>query len=323
MNKLEFGTDDGFVAGAELDSSVELSFARFSTYRTIDPELRKNYSEEVFNFIDMLSQKKRRIKAILKAGDFRRDESNFEIPEDSQVLVVAMAEGAKVMHDTALLLRGAKVMWEMEPEKTYHAGGAFKNRIQIEVLALTSGAYKLQFRSDDLHSFDNWNDLPPTYPDLCGVQVFSLSTSEARRIENVLKKHTFSNTLASNSVRAVQVDGNGDLLSPAWEAGQKLLDQTDTWIANTRKIYTIKSGARVEFTKSNITPSLLNVPGDSDRDKLVDFIRGLDAYDEDDDNNTTEKRPWILGDIFHATPAETFRQIPERLNLRVLTYIRI
>ncbi|MCH8957030.1 hypothetical protein IIA28_17180, partial [candidate division KSB1 bacterium] len=231
LNKLEFGTDDGFVAGAELDTSSELGFPRFSVYRTSDPELRKIYSEEVFNFIDTLNQKKRRIEAILKAGDFRRDESNFEIPEHSQVLVVAMAEGGKVMNDTALLMRDKKVIWEMKPEKTYHAGGAFKNRIQIEVLALTSGAYKLQFRSDDLHSFDNWNDLPPTYPDLWGVQIFRLSTSEANRIENVLKKHTFSNTIASNGVRAVKVDENGDLWIATF-AGLSRLDRSTGLFTN-------------------------------------------------------------------------------------------
>jgi type IV pilus assembly protein PilY1 len=39
------------------------------------------------------------------------------------------------------------------------------------------------------------------------------------------------------------------------------------------------------------------------RDRLVNFIRGaVDYNDEDIDNNTSEARPWKLGDIFHSTP---------------------
>jgi type IV pilus assembly protein PilY1 len=38
------------------------------------------------------------------------------------------------------------------------------------------------------------------------------------------------------------------------------------------------------------------------RTKLINFIHGLDSYDEDADGNTSEKRDWILGDIIHSSP---------------------
>ena len=39
-----------------------------------------------------------------------------------------------------------------------------------------------------------------------------------------------------------------------------------------------------------------------DRDKIIDFIRGIDAFDEDLDLDVTEERAWKLGDIYHSSP---------------------
>jgi type IV pilus assembly protein PilY1 len=65
-----------------------------------------------------------------------------------------------------------------------------------------------------------------------------------------------------------------------------------------------------QFSKTNslVTPSLLGLGLDTDpqaqtaRNKLIDFVYGLDAYDEDGNGNTTEKRDWILGSFLHSRP---------------------
>jgi len=100
----------------------------------------------------------------------------------------------------------------------------------------------------------------------------------------------------------VPVGTNGVPLDSAivWDAGQVL----STTPAANRTIYTVVSGSRESFTKSNsaITQSLLGASSSSERDKVIDFIRGIDSYDENANSNTTEERAWKLGDIFHATP---------------------
>jgi type IV pilus assembly protein PilY1 len=85
-----------------------------------------------------------------------------------------------------------------------------------------------------------------------------------------------------------------------WEAGQKLSGKAE----GSRAIYTITNGNRQDFTKGNgsITAGLLGAASNAERDKIIDFIRGLDAFDEDVDANLTEERAWKLGDIFHSTP---------------------
>lgn len=57
------------------------------------------------------------------------------------------------------------------------------------------------------------------------------------------------------------------------------------------------------FNKTNITPELLGVPSATERDDLVDYLSGRDAYDDNDNGNTTEAREWPLGDIRHSKPA--------------------
>lgn len=104
-----------------------------------------------------------------------------------------------------------------------------------------------------------------------------------------------------DSTGNVPVDANGVPLASAlvWEAGQRLSAKA----ASTRSIYTVVGGTRQDFTQgnSNITDALLNVAA-GERSKVIDFARGIDAYDGDLDGNTTEERAWKLGDIFHSTP---------------------
>jgi type IV pilus assembly protein PilY1 len=83
--------------------------------------------------------------------------------------------------------------------------------------------------------------------------------------------------------------------------------------ANPRKIYTYNADvgnsaltdASNAFTKTNafLTPARLGLGTDTtERDKLVDFVYGYDAYDEDGNGVTNEKRDWILGSFLHAKP---------------------
>jgi type IV pilus assembly protein PilY1 len=113
----------------------------------------------------------------------------------------------------------------------------------------------------------------------------------------------------------VPLDGNGVPLTSAliWDAGQALTGIA----ASSRTIHTVASesmavsgtsttgtGSLTTFTKTNsaITQTVLGVSTSADRDKVVDFVRGIDVNDENRNSNTTEDRAWKLGDIFHATP---------------------
>ena len=89
-----------------------------------------------------------------------------------------------------------------------------------------------------------------------------------------------------------------------WDASALLNARTPS----TRTITTAISGAEQNFvtTNSAITTTVLNVSTSGERDRVIEFSRGIDKYDEDVDGNKTENRAFKLGDIFHSTPLLLF-----------------
>lgn len=80
--------------------------------------------------------------------------------------------------------------------------------------------------------------------------------------------------------------------------------------SSSRNIYTYQ-GSNVAlpdstnaFTEANITPTMLGLDAgnNSGRDKLVQFVRGYDSYDDNGNGIFTEKRDWILGSFLHSRP---------------------
>ncbi len=103
----------------------------------------------------------------------------------------------------------------------------------------------------------------------------------------------------ANGVVRLLPDGTPDPQWQAWEAGSVLAAKA----ASSRVIKTVIGGSLQDFTTSNVllTAALLGVSV-IERDNLINYLRGIDAYDEDVDGNSTEERDWKLGDIFHSTP---------------------
>ncbi len=59
------------------------------------------------------------------------------------------------------------------------------------------------------------------------------------------------------------------------------------------------------FNTTNITPAVLGYTGPTaadDASKLINFLYGYDAYDENGNLITAEKRSWVLGAIIHSRP---------------------
>jgi len=112
----------------------------------------------------------------------------------------------------------------------------------------------------------------------------------------------------SNDADAGSVEDGG--------AAQVLLDRN--FSTTPRSLYTF-TGTSADLTASSnafatgnaaITNTMLGVATAADRDKLFNFINGLDAYDENNNGNTSEKRGGsgssagqdFFGDILHSRP---------------------
>ena len=102
----------------------------------------------------------------------------------------------------------------------------------------------------------------------------------------------------------------------AWDAGELLAAKS----ASSRTIYTLVSGALTTFNTTNISRTLVGASSNTNRDKVVNFIRGIDTYDEDADGNTTEEREWKLGDIYHSNPVLVFPPPPISTDSSYVTF---
>lgn len=90
----------------------------------------------------------------------------FALEEATAVAVYAIGEGEDgLMCDYGGIedARTGRLVWEMYYIFSEYAGGAFKNRKLERILPLPAGTYRLHYRSDERHSFDRWNNLPPDH----------------------------------------------------------------------------------------------------------------------------------------------------------------
>jgi type IV pilus assembly protein PilY1 len=89
---------------------------------------------------------------------------------------------------------------------------------------------------------------------------------------------------------------------PYW-ATKNWADSTKSnYIHNSnRTIYTYLGGSLVEFNSDNVAAADLGNPTHTAQE-IIDYIRGADVFDEDEDGDTTENREIITGDVLHSEP---------------------
>ncbi len=107
---------------------------------------------------------KKPIVEIVEIGDNADKSAEFTLSQEQSVHVFAVGEGQDgEMFDYGWIEdeRTGKRVWEMKQPETKPAGGAPKNRMINISVTLPAGKYKLRYKSDDSHSFDNWNAFPP------------------------------------------------------------------------------------------------------------------------------------------------------------------
>ncbi|HEX8337933.1 MAG TPA: serine hydrolase [Pyrinomonadaceae bacterium] len=104
------------------------------------------------------------IARISEVADDAKQTAEFTLAGAASLRVFAQGEGdGGRMYDYGWIEDAAtgRTVWEMKVAETTHAGGAGKNRKVDASLSLPAGRYRLHYKSDDSHSFGDWNALPP------------------------------------------------------------------------------------------------------------------------------------------------------------------
>jgi hypothetical protein len=110
-------------------------------------------------------------------GNDEDAQTTFQLSQQTRVRVLAIGEGRDgQMFDYGWIEDAdGQTVWKMKYADTHAAGGSDKNRAFDGVISLPAGGYVLRFRSDDSHSYGDWNTNPPDDPESWGIAVFRLA----------------------------------------------------------------------------------------------------------------------------------------------------
>ena len=157
-------------------------------------ELKPELQTDIINLINSSQP----VASIIKIGEQKLLESEFEIFDSSKVLIVGVGEGQsdlENMYDYGWLEDADKnIIWGMHKYRnSFHFQGGIKNRILTQTLQLKKGKYKLKFQSDVGHSYGNFNVLAPKDSTLWGIQLVGLSDDQfsnfSKRIDEERKNN--------------------------------------------------------------------------------------------------------------------------------------
>lgn len=131
-----------------------------------NPATAASYTEE---------REKNIIAQIIRPGDGVDLSEKFTIEKTTRIRIFAIGEGQnREMFDYGWIedARTGSTIWEMTYGMTFHAGGGRKNRMVNTTILLERGEYRLRFKSDDSHSFGDWNVDPPDDPQEWGITLY-------------------------------------------------------------------------------------------------------------------------------------------------------
>ena len=152
-------------------------------------ETRSEGDEAAVQRLEARADRDRRaIVEIVGRRDNDFEQKAFSLPQRLQVTVYCQGEfdeSDENMADYGWILDAEtrKRVWEMGPDNFKHAGGAAKNKVSRETIALPAGSYVVSYTCDGSHSPEAWNAPPPYDPDLWGVTLWAGSELEALRVE--------------------------------------------------------------------------------------------------------------------------------------------
>lgn len=120
------------------------------------------------------------IAQIVRVGDNADRKEWFKLDRATRVRVYAIGESqGHEMFDYGWIenAKTGNIVWEMTYAMTSHAGGGRKNRMVNTTVLLDRGEYYLRYKSDDSHSYGDWNTDPPEDPEFWGITLYRDSGS--------------------------------------------------------------------------------------------------------------------------------------------------
>jgi len=92
-------------------------------------------------------------------------------------------------------------------DKSYHAGGAVKNRVIIAPITLNPGKYTIRYISDDSHAYGKWNEDEPTRLPLYGIALIKPSgKSQVQSVQSLIDMKRNDWSILGNNINDIEID---------------------------------------------------------------------------------------------------------------------
>jgi len=114
---------------------------------------------------------------LIRIGDDEHVRKQFRLQDDTLIRIYALGEGDEdEMYDYGWIRNEdtKETVWKMRYDDTEEAGGSKKNRVIDTQITLPEGNYTVHYRSDDSHSYPNWNSASPRDGKNWGITIYRI-----------------------------------------------------------------------------------------------------------------------------------------------------
>lgn len=157
--------------------------------------------------------------AVVKLNRVRDDEDleqGFTLKAETSLDIYAIGEGSRRENFDYVWIYNAanrERVFEMNYRNTSFAGGAEKNLMVRETIKLPAGSYMVNYVSDDSHSYNDWNALPPDDPEMWGVTIWATTPADKANVTEFVKPKTATPLVDLTRVRDDEFLSKGIRLS--------------------------------------------------------------------------------------------------------------
>jgi serine phosphatase RsbU (regulator of sigma subunit) len=151
---------------------------------------------------------------------------SFELNKKTNILVISLGEVLTELWDFGWIEDAdGNEIWKMTTGESKHAGGAYKNRMQIWSGVLNKGSYNLKYKSDDSHSYDSWNETVPIHQDWWGIQIFEINDEDINQLTQNINNIVKPNSIPGDITTAILEDSYGMIWIGTSDKGLSKLDR--------------------------------------------------------------------------------------------------
>lgn len=126
------------------------------------------------------------VVSINRTRDESRIQKAFSLKAETRLRIHALGEGDRnAVYDYAWIedIQNNKRVWTMTGRNAEEAGGGKKNILVDKKITLPAGTYLVHYITDDSHSYEEWNTLPPDDPRFWGITIWPVSEKDRMNAE--------------------------------------------------------------------------------------------------------------------------------------------